>query len=198
MRALSEGARQIDLARMHDVYSSTIGRWAEEIGVTRGCRFTEEELERRFAKWDDAEAAERQEMVKQGRTPPPVHKTFKAAESFDTAITDFINRASEEISRDNSIEGQIKVQVGSMLLEQLYALKGNLPPVNSWAEVEKVVKLLRQNFNMDTREGEGKMVDLGLLTGKSRVVEAEIVPKKVPKRIVSQSTNAEEEEEFEI
>lgn len=130
-------------------------------------------------------------------------------EDYERAIQQFTEQIAVEMGQETTIEGQIKQLTGGLLLEQLRLLKGNLPPVATWADVERVIKLTRLNFGMDDAAKGMKRVDLTLLNGKlpvvkGKVVDAEVVkPRKLKEPVEDfkeepESEDADEADEFEI
>lgn len=118
-------------------------------------------------------------------------------EDYDRMLDKLTEHVASEMGIATTVEQQIKIMTGGVLLEQLKLLKGNLPPVTTWSDVEKVIKLTRLNFGMDDDKGGAKRVDLTLLSGKrppvarAKTVEAVIVK---PEPEVQEN----EEEEFEV
>lgn len=102
-------------------------------------------------------------------------------EDYERAIQQFTEQIAVEMRQETTIEGQIKQLTGGLLLEQLRLLKGNLPPVATWADVERVIKLTRLNFGMDDATKGMKRVDLTLLNGKLPVVKGKVVDAEVVK-----------------
>ena len=236
--AVSQGVTQSEVARRYQVDKGTLCRWLKALGIKKGDGLTEEEIDARLAKLAETEregVTDAREIAKLNRKwglskpkPPPANPRGPrkprevipsvlepllvseevTVEDYDRAIQQFTQQIAAEMGQETTIEGQIKAMTGGLLLEQLRLLKGNLPPVATWADVERVVKLTRLNFGMDDAAKGVKRVDLGLLNGKAPMVKAQKREKVIDAVVVPQETDddtgnpepevGEEEEEFEI
>lgn len=222
--AVNSGVTQSEVARRYQLDKGTLCRWLKQLEIKKGDGLTEEEIDARLAKMAEKEregVTDAREIAKLNRKygvntpkPPPKNPTGPrkpkedftgpmqpllvseevTVEDFDRALDQMTEQIALAMQQETTLEGQVKQFTGGLLLEQLRLLKGNLPPVATWADVERVIKLTRLNFGMDDDKKVGKRIDLTILNGKVATRK----PEKTVEAVVVAAEPEEEEEEFEI
>lgn len=200
-------ARQI--RDMHKVSTASLMTWCKEAGVAKGSRLTQKQIEEKIAHWaaplkarpaNDPDnprsvaAKDRKDRAKFGTSPEAKAKNIAAfeelgnPEEWKEAIDQhFEGTVSQLRNEDLSPEGQVNVLTLQMLLVQLKGMVASPPPVLTWSDAERVIKLTRLTLGMDKENGEStKGADLRILNA---VVESGKKPKSKKPKVIEAETS---------
>lgn len=198
LRMFSDGVKQTEIVRMHGVHFNTFRKWADEAAIFKGQKITDEELDAKIEKWGHqyrtrelaAGASkirkQRKDDAKFGRTTEHKEKSLASFEQlgdpkqYQEALGEHFTRMTDELGRAQSIEDQMTALSAGILMAQMKTLIDNPPPILTWADGERVIKLLRTTLGMDEKKGGGSddRVDLRVVSAKpvgkkGKIVEAE-------------------------
>jgi hypothetical protein len=189
LRSFSDGeASYGDIEKMFTIKSSTFRGWAKVAGIDRGSKLTDTDLDAKIAEWgervrdiplrDEGGDVEVQQWIKDrknrhkfGETEENKAKALSAYESLAdpgdwvAAVDGHFKNAVQQLSNPElSPEMQVNLMTTQLLLVQLKGMIEAPPPVNTWADGERVIKLLRLTLGMDADKGSAeRAVDLRVL-----------------------------------
>ena len=212
LRLYSDGHSSTKISAMLGASPHAIRKWVQDAKVPSKSNLSEEELDAKIEAWGldvqkygDAQIAENAaESTKRRRTGRASHRAkygssplekANAVKSFEElgdpqvyqdAIKEHFGQVTEQLSHDNTLAEQVKSLSAGLLLVQLKAMIDNPPPVTSWSDGEKVIKLLRLTLNMDAQKtDERPRIDLTIINGKTGKKRQERVINVPAKEVIS-------------
>ena len=205
LKLYSEGVTPKVLIDRYNVNRSSLNLWAKQTGIKRGSNLTDEQLEAAMVeyarKFEHLEVKEGGDQAKRKASqkrknlhklgPTPEYKagalaTFEKLgdpEEYTQAISEHFDQVTEQLSYDNTLAEQVKSLSTGLLLVQLKQLIDCPPPMVTWTDAERVIKLLRLTLNMDgEKASKAARIDLTILNGKvekkGKVIDAVDVTRK--------------------
>ena len=193
LRLFSNGHPAPKIAAMLGCSKETVKSWCKEAKVYSKSNLTDEELDQKIVDWgldpkfDDSRvayttpetAARKTNIRKSHRSkfgPSPLDKeaaiksldTVEDPDAYAEAITEHLANVNEQLSYDNTLPEQVKTLTAGLLLRQLKMTIECPPPVVTWTDAERVIKLLRLTLGMDIqKDTEKKRIDLTIINGKT-------------------------------
>lgn len=194
LRMYSDGHTATKVAAMLGLSAHTIRNWSKLAKVSSKSGLSEQELDEKIEAWGLDVKAYGDEQIASGapasaarkRTGAASHKAKYGASPMDKesalksfkeignpdeyldAIQGHFNQVTEQLSHDNTLSEQVKSLSAGLLLRSLKDAIIAPPPVTSWADLEKAIKLLRLTLNMDAQKtDERPRIDLTIINGKT-------------------------------
>lgn len=215
LRLYSAGEHSVrEIGKMHKVSPATLMGWARRAQIKNGSKLTEEELNEKIGHWAEELRAlaphdpdnpkshkikERKDRAKFGTPEEEKHKNISQFEKLTDpddwrkAIdTHFKGTVAQLKNEDLTPEGQVNMLTLQMLLVQLKGMVDSPPPVLTWSDAERVIKLTRLTLGMDKDNGDSSRgADLRILNA---VVEKEKRPKKKGKVVEAEVDSGDSDE----
>ena len=212
LRLYSDGHSSTKISAMLGASVHTVRAWVKAAGVPSKSNLSEEELDAKIEAWGldvqkyaDSQISENAvEGARRKRTGASSHrakygvspmekanavKNFEELgdpEVYQQAIKEHFSQVSEQLSHDNTLAEQVKSLSSGLLLVQLKGMIDAPPPVTSWSDAEKVIKLLRLTLNMDAQKtDERPRIDLTIINGKTGKKRQERVINVPAKEVIS-------------
>lgn len=188
LKGFSEGRTLRDIATECKVSAPAVQKWAKEAGVAKGVPLTDDELDAIIEAWSAnhrameirGENTQKKQAIRDkklrhkfGATSEEKQKavaSFKELgdpDEYKAAIQEQFTRSQSLMTGAMSPQDHAKGMMTGILLVQTQEIISNPPPVTSWADAERVFKLLRLTLGMDREEsGNSERADLRLLNAK--------------------------------
>lgn len=192
LRLFSDGHQTPKIARMLGCSKDTVKTWCKEAKVLSKSNLTEEELDQKIVEWgldpkfDDSRAVQEAEEASRARTnarkshrakfgPSPMDgknalksfKEFGDPEEYQRAVDAWLVQTMEQLSHEETIEGQIKAMMAGVLLRQTSQAIQCPPPITNMTDWMNCIKMLRLTFGMDVQKNKDNVrIDLTILNGK--------------------------------
>jgi len=203
LRLFSEGeASYGEIQKMYSVNHSTFRSWAKAAGIERGSKLSPEEFEAKVDAWistarrdddapEDADPKLWAETNRKNRARfGPTQKERKRSiaefaalgdpKDYLSAVEEHFQGALNQLADPNlSPEEQVNLMTLQTLLVSLKKMIEAPPPVSTWADAERVIKLTRLTLGMDRDDTKAKAVDLRAINAPRRMdkkpIDVEIV-----------------------
>lgn len=206
LKLLSHGLTSREIEAAIGVGYVSVHRWGKKTGIARKSYLSDEEIEERMEimaeemrSLSDDETDPRVKHARDylnrrkfGNTPEKMADAALAFQDLGGDMEETIgdirkhfSRVAEQMEQATSPEEQIQKVEGLILLRQLLMVLRSPPPVTTMSDMEKLHKMLRENFNMDDKKGDEEGADLRILTAriqKNKVIDVEDIPPPPPKR----------------
>ena len=193
LRLFSDGHQGPKIARMLGCSKDTVKAWCKEAKVLSKSNLTEEELDQKIVDWglspkfDDSRAvqesleakkisrtnARKAHSVKFGPSPTDGKNALKSFKQFgdpdeyQKAVDAWLVQTMEQLSHEETIEGQIKTMMAGALLRQTSQAIQCPPPITNMTDWMNCIKMLRLTFGMDVQKNKDNVrIDLTILNGK--------------------------------
>lgn len=198
LKLFIEGVALTDIRKRFGVNRYTVYDWARQVGVKPGDEIGELELDRKLDAWANThrqaneaekilitEATKKQRATRENniagpqKNPLSLMENLKNPEQYKNALDEHFHRMSAQLDREPTIEGQVTAMTAGVLLAALRDGIDHLPPITTWTDMEKVIKLLRLTLSMDEKQGTvSNGPDIRVLNSMAKprkVIEAEAV-----------------------
>lgn len=193
LRMFSDGHQGPKIAKMLGCSKETVKAWCKEAKVLSKSGLTEEELDQKIVEWglhpkfDDSRAvqasleakkisrtnARKAHSVKFGLSPQDKQNALKSFKEFGDPeeylkeVNKWLTQTLEQLSQEETIEGQIKAMMAGVLLRQTSQAIQNPPPITNMTDWMNCIKMTRLTFGMDVQKDTDKVrIDLTILNGK--------------------------------
>jgi len=199
MDLFSEGVTPYKIHTRYQVDPATIRGWAKQMGIIHGSKLSPPELDAIFEEWSAKQrdrgprvpgsaVSERMDRQRKAHTAGPekvlsLYKDLGDPDTYKEALNEHYHHLAERLDRETSMEGQVSAMSASMLIASLRGAIDAPPPIATWADMERCIKLLRLTLGMDDKKGAGSEgPDLRILnapTTARKVIEVKTVKEKL-------------------